>query len=113
MSLRFLNFASKCFRLQKSSVSCAGLWGPPAHQHPDIAATLGQAEKRYLGQVNLSGPAVFISLSWKEGGLSNTLSPEVLNQLGILLEREFVFPSFDLCAAHRIDHVTGVTLLSA
>lgn len=43
---------------------------------------------------------MFTSLSWK-GGLSNTLSPKVLNRLGILLEREFVFPPFDLCAAHR------------
>lgn len=83
------------------------------NQHPDTAATLGQPETRDLGQVNLSGPAMFISLCWKEGGLSNTLSPKVLNQLGILLEREFVFPSFDLCAAHRTDHLTGVTLLSA
>lgn len=78
-----------------------------------IFATLGQPEKKYLGQVNLSGPAMFISLSWKEGDCSNTLSPKVVNQLGILLEREFVFPSFDLCAAHRIVRLTGVTLLSA
>lgn len=112
MSLRFLNFSSKCFRLEKSSVSCAGLWGPTAHHHPDTAATLGQPEKRYLGQVNLSGPAMFTSLSWK-GGLSNTLSPKVLNQLGILLERKFGFPSFDLCAAHKTDHLIGVTLLYA
>lgn len=62
--------------------------------------------------MNLSGRAMFISLSCK-GGLTNTLSPKVLNQLGILLRREFVSPSFDLCAAHRIDGLTGVTLLSA
>jgi len=70
-------------------------------------------EKTYLGKGIYRGLLCLCPyLGGKESLLILCLL-KVLNQLGILLERVFVFLSFDLCLAGSVRRLRRVTLLPA
>lgn len=67
--------------LQSTEQLSVGLGGVVAHQQQVFLLPQCNQEKRHFVQAHLSGLAVFVSLSWKEGVLFNTFLI-VLNQLG-------------------------------